>query len=251
MRLTRIHCPVALQAGTDIMLPDSAAVHLVRVLRLQVGADFIVFDGKGHEHHATLQQIAGKQVTARIGEPLINHTESPLRITLIQGISRGERMDWTLQKATELGVSAIEPVITTRSVVRLDATQANKKQDHWQRIVISACEQCGRSVVPIVSLPCPLTTRLAHPTNALKLTLSPHADQSIAELMSSHQADDPSTGQSIELLIGPEGGLDDSEIAAATRHGFVPVRLGPRVLRTETAAVVVLTAIQTLRGDLR
>jgi len=242
MRLTRIHCPLPLHPGTDLTLSDNATSHLVRVLRLQPGAAFILFDGHGHEHHATLQQITGKHASARVGEALINQRESPLRITLIQGISRGERMDWTLQKATELGVHAIEPVITTRSVVRLDAAQTNKKQEHWQQIVISACEQSGRSVVPVVTLPCPLAARMAQRTPALRLILSPHAEQSMADLARPDQA--------IELLIGPEGGLDDAEIALAAQHGFIPVRLGPRVLRTETAAVVALTAIQTLWGDL-
>jgi len=243
MRLTRVYYPVVLTPGADIALPENVTAHLVRVLRLQPGAAFIVFDGSGHEHHAILGTLHGKQTSARIGEAIASLSESFLRVTLIQGISRGERMDWTLQKATELGVHAIEPVITTRSVVRLDERQSEKKQTHWQSIVTSACEQSGRSFVPTVSLPRPLAACLAQRTPALRLTLSPHATQSIAQL-AIHDLP-------VELLIGPEGGLDDSEISLASQHGFLPVRLGPRVLRTETAAVVALTALQTLWGDLR
>jgi 16S rRNA (uracil1498-N3)-methyltransferase len=243
MRLTRIHVPAALTIDQELLLPDTAANHLVRVLRLREGADLLVFDGQGHEHHASIARIQGAVVTVLIKAAVERNNESPLHIALIQGVSRGERMDWTLQKATELGVSRIVPVMTERSVVRLDDKQAAKKQQHWQQIVSSACEQSGRSVVPNVMPPCTLRTFLATPSSAIRYVLAPEGAEALADQSSSHN--------SVELLIGPEGGLDDSEIQCAQQSGFKSVRLGPRILRTETAAVVALSVLQVQRGDLR
>ncbi len=169
--------------------------------------------------------------------------ESPLRITLVQAVSRGERMDWTLQKATELGVRTIVPVLSSRSVVRLDDKQAGKKLRHWQAVVAGACEQCGRSTVPEIRPPQELSHYLASSTReGQRFVLSPTGPASLAGLTS--------VGSRVELLIGPEGGLDDTELARAAASGHVPVRLGPRVLRTETAGIVALTVLQALWGDL-
>jgi 16S rRNA (uracil1498-N3)-methyltransferase len=180
----------------------------------------------------------------RLGEPTQATAESPLKITLVQGVSRSERMDWTLQKATELGVAAIAPVLTARSVVRLDEQQALKKQVHWRGIVVGACEQCGRAKIPVVGAPMVLRDYFTKVRkDGLRLVLSPSAPASLVGLASM-----PSK---VELLIGPEGGLEDEELLAAQKAGFMPVRLGPRVLRTETAAVVALSVLQGLWGDLQ
>ena len=232
------------------------------MLRLREGAPLSVFDGNGNEFRAELVRVEGDKVSARLNSQTSGAFESPLRITLSQGVSRSERMDWTLQKATELGVAAIVPVLTARSVVRLDEKQAQKKQAHWRAIVIGACEQCGRNRLPEVFAPIALRDHFAAPRgrttagagaqmpretptrgHGLRLVLSPSAPGSLAGLSSM-----PSK---VELLIGPEGGLDDEELIAAQKVGFVPVRLGPRVLRTETAAVVALTVLQASWGDLQ
>lgn len=244
MRLNRIHCDGPIVAGAELALPSTGGYHVARVLRMREGAQLKIFDGLGVEFHADIIRVEGDQVTVRVGSPATGAAESPLRITLVQGVSRSERMDWTLQKATELGVSAIAPVLTARSVVRLDDKQAEKKQAHWHGIVIAACEQCGRSKVPIVSSPVQLRHHFANVRkDGMRLVLSPNAPGSLAGLSS--------LPARVDLLIGPEGGLDDDELVAAQSAGFMPVRLGPRVLRTETAAVVALSVLQALWGDLQ
>ena len=243
MRITRIHTPGPLATNTEIVLPASGAYHAARVLRLRVGAPLAVFDGQGGEFHAEITHVDGSDVRVRIGARAGTAAESPLHITLVQGISRGERMDWTLQKATELGVGVIAPVITARSVVRLDVKQAAKKHEHWRGIVIGACEQCGRSVLPDIREPVALSEYLrTQPKEGLRLVLNPTAPRSLAGLAS--------MSAKVKLLIGPEGGLDDDEIERAQQAGFVPVRLGPRILRTETAAVTALSVLQSMWGDL-
>jgi 16S rRNA (uracil1498-N3)-methyltransferase len=244
MRLTRVHVATTLVTGSEVLLSTSSASHLVRVLRLREGAGLIIFDGVGHEYQAEISRIDGSKVNVQVGVKLSGITESPLNITLVQGISRGERMDWTLQKATELGVTRIAPVLTSRSVVRLDEKQAEKKQQHWQAIVVGACEQSGRSVVPIVQKPSSLHSYLSDNKKAgMRFVLSPTTSSSLAGLSS--------LSSKVELLIGPEGGLDDDEVALAENAGFMAVRLGPRVLRTETASVVALSLLQALWGDLQ
>jgi len=244
MRLNRIYCEGPLAEAAELPLPLAGAYHVSRVLRLRAGAPLRIFDGSGSEFHAEIQRIEGENVTVRVGAQSAGSAESPLRITLVQGISRSERMDWTLQKATELGVSAIAPVLTSRSVVRLDDKQAEKKQGHWRGIVIGACEQCGRSRIPAVATPTPLRSYFSNVRkDGMRLVLSPVAPGSLAGISS--------LPSKVDLLIGPEGGLDDDELTAAQKAGFMPVRLGPRVLRTETAAVVALTVLQALWGDLQ
>ena len=249
MRLTRIYVAEPLSVGAEVALPAGGAYHVVRVLRMRVGAALRVFDGVGNEHRAEIGSIGGDKVQVRIGECIHGAPESNLQITLVQGVSRSERMDWTLQKATELGVATIAPVLTARSVVRLDDKQAAKKQEHWHSIVIGACEQCGRSVLPKVQKPLRLRDYLGHDYSgnarkeAMRLVLSPTAPASLAGLNS--------LSTKVELLIGPEGGLDDDEVLSAEQAGFTPVRLGPRVLRTETASVAALSVLQALWGDFR
>jgi len=244
MRLNRIFCEGPLTTGAEIALPSAGAYHVARVLRMREGAPLRVFDGTGSEFQAEIVRVEGDAVTVQLAAHAQSAAESPLRITLVQGVSRSERMDWTLQKATELGVSAIAPVLTARSVVRLDDKQAEKKQAHWRAIVIGACEQCGRSKIPAVSPPVALRDYFTKVRKeGMRLVLSPSAPGSLAGIAS--------LPSKVDLLIGPEGGLDDDELAAAQKAGFMPVRLGPRVLRTETAAVVALSVLQALWGDLQ
>ncbi|HET9444694.1 MAG TPA: 16S rRNA (uracil(1498)-N(3))-methyltransferase [Steroidobacteraceae bacterium] len=244
MRMNRIFCEGPLTSGAEVSLAPAGAYHVARVLRMREGAPLSVFDGSGQVFRAEIVRVAGDDVTVRLGDPTTGTAESPLRIALLQGVSRSERMDWTLQKATELGVATIVPVLTARSVVRLDEKQAQKKQGHWRGIVIAACEQSGRSKIPHVAAPVTLRDHLASARKeGLRLVLSPTAPASLAGLAS--------LPNKVELLIGPEGGLDDDELQAAQKAGFMPVRLGPRVLRTETAAVVALTVLQALWGDLQ
>jgi len=244
MRLTRIYSEGPLTSGAVVSLSAAGAYHVARVLRMRPGAPLIVFDGSGMDFPSEIVDVDGDQVSVRLRSQTPATGESPLRITLVQGISRGERMDWTLQKATELGVIGVAPVLTSRSVVRLDEKQAAKKHAHWRAIVIGACEQCGRSRIPTVGMPVQLRDHFANVRkDGMRLVLSPSAPASLAGIAS--------LPSKVDLLIGPEGGLDDDEISAAQKAGFMPVRLGPRVLRTETAGVVALTVLQALWGDLQ
>jgi 16S rRNA (uracil1498-N3)-methyltransferase len=244
MRLNRVFVDSPLVAGTEALLPEAAAYHVNRVLRLRAGAPLTLFDGSGADFRGEIVAVEGDRVRVAVGERSPGLRESPLAITLVQAVSRSERMDWTLQKATELGVRRIQPVLSARSVVRLDDRQAARKLRHWQAIVAGACEQCGRSALPEVRAPLDLARFLAEsPREGQRLVLSPTGPASLAGLAS--------TAARVELLIGPEGGLDDTELDAATRAGFAPVRLGPRVLRTETAGIVALAVLQALWGDLQ
>jgi 16S rRNA (uracil1498-N3)-methyltransferase len=245
MRLIRVHVDSPLRPDSDLRLPEAAAYHVARVLRLREGATIVAFDGSGSDYRCEILAVKGDEVRVRVGAKVVGLPESPLRITLVQAVSRSERMDWTLQKATELGVRTIVPVLSARSVVRLDERQAAKKMRHWQAIVAGACEQCGRSVVPEVLMPLELPQYLAVAARerGQRFVLNPTGPASLAGLSS--------VGPRVELLIGPEGGLDDAELERAAAAGFMPVRLGPRVLRTETAGIVALTVLQSLWGDLQ
>jgi len=244
VRLTRVFVDQSLEPERDLVLPEAAAYHVARVLRLRAGAPIVAFDGSGSDYRCEILAVEGDRVRVRVGARAAGLPESSLRITLVQSISRGERMDWTLQKATELGVRTVVPVLSARSVVRLDERQATKKLRHWQAIVASACEQCGRSVPPEVRAPLELGAYLATaPREGQRFVLSPNGPAALAGLAS--------VSARVELLIGPEGGLDDAELERAARAGFTPVRLGPRVLRTETAGIVALTVLQAMWGDLQ
>lgn len=244
MRLNRVHTDGPLATGSEVNLAEAGARHVARVLRLRAGAPLLLFDGSGNDYRAEIVAVEGDRVRVAVGERTAGLRESPLAVTLVQAVSRGERMDWTLQKATELGVRRIQPVLSARSVVRLDERQAASKLRHWRAIVAGACEQCGRSSLPEVRVPLELSRYLAEgQPEGRRLVLSPGGPASLAGLSS--------TSTRVELLIGPEGGLDDIEFDAAVRAGFAPVRLGPRVLRTETAGIVALAVLQALWGDLQ
>ena len=252
MRLTRVCLAQPLAAGATMLADERATVHLTRVLRLSRDAPLRVFDGAGAEHAATLGTLRGAQVEIRVGEAVTARAESPLAITLVQGVSRGERMDYTIQKATELGVQRVVPVLAERSIVRLDAVQAVRKLEHWRGVALAACEQCGRARLPAIDAPRSLVEQLAAPAApavsaaaagvALRLLLTPDGEQHLGAL--------PDDLAAVELLVGPEGGLSDAELKLARRAGFVGLKLGPRVLRTETAALAAIAALQALRGDL-
>jgi 16S rRNA (uracil1498-N3)-methyltransferase len=249
MRLTRVFVDNALDSNTTLALPDGAAQHISRVLRLEPGAPLRVFNGKGGEFEAVVESVRRDKASIRVGTHHPIERESPLDITLLQGIARGEKMDLILQKATELGIARVVPLTMVRSTVRLDAANAQRRREHWQAVAISACEQCGRNTVPSIAPPVSLAVAVAATHTALKLLLSPDDhSMTLPTLLGGTELSSP---PSICLLVGPEGGFDTTEIAIARNAGFQTCRLGPRILRTETAALTALAALQSLAGDLR
>jgi 16S rRNA (uracil1498-N3)-methyltransferase len=246
MRLSRVYVDAALEPGTRVTLAGSAASHVSRVLRLRAGDALTLFNGRGGEYAGSIDRSDAGEVTVAVGEQRALERESPLALTLAQGVSRGDRMDLVVQKATELGVSCIAPLLTERSVVRLDPQQAARKVAHWRGIAIAACEQSGRNRVPEVATPLALRefTGIARAVGAAgaRLLLCPGAALRLDDVAP------PVT--EVTVLIGPEGGLTDSEEELARTAGFTPVRLGPRVLRTETAAIAALALLQRNFGDL-
>ena len=242
MRLTRVYVDAPLASGMRVTLQGSAAGHLTRVLRLRVGEALTVFNGAGGEYAASIEHAHAGRVAVAIGELRAIERESPLTLTLAQGVSRGERMDLVVQKATELGASGLAPVLAERSVVRLTAQQADRRLNHWRAIAIVACEQSGRNRLPAIASPVPLKDFLRTSDGSMRLVLSPAATATLADL--------PRLVSAVTVLIGPEGGLAEAEQEAAVAAGFKPVRLGPRVLRTETAAIAALTLLQREFGDL-
>jgi 16S rRNA (uracil1498-N3)-methyltransferase len=250
MRVTRVFVDAPLAPGARLSLPEGAARHVARVLRLGVGDALCLFDGRGGEYEATIDATRRDEVSVVIGTHHAVERESPLRIVLLQGIARGEKMDLILQKATELGAHAFVPVKMARSTVRLDERTATARQQHWQAVVASACEQSGRNTVPVVAAPATLQHCLGSALG-LRLLLAPgDGSQPLSALLAG--AITPAGGRErVELLVGPEGGFDPGETAAAIAAGFQACRLGPRILRTETAGLAALAALQTLAGDLR
>jgi 16S rRNA (uracil1498-N3)-methyltransferase len=243
VRLSRVFIEAPLASGAGVTLTGSAANHVMRVLRLRVGEELTLFNGMGGEFAARVGSFTGSTVSVAVGQARTQERESPLPLTLAQGVSRGERMDLVVQKATELGVTRLVPVLTERSVVRLDASQAQRKHEHWRAIAVAACEQSGRNRPPEVCPPVALADFLRGDTGpATKLLLSPAAQLRIADLAQPRGA--------VTVLIGPEGGLSQEEHERAVAAGFVGVRLGPRVLRTETAALTAIALLQQKFGDL-
>ena len=243
MRLTRVYVDAPLAAGKRVILEGNAASHVTRVLRLRVGDALTLFNGAGGEYAASIDAARGGRLTVAVGEPRAVERESPLSLTLAQGVSRGERMDLVVQKATELGVCGIVPLFTERSVVRLGAQQAERKLTHWRAIAIAACEQSGRNRLPNVAPPVSLADLLRGGSDgSTRLLLSPGATDTLGDV--------PRPLSAVTVLIGPEGGLAQAEQEAAVAAGFRPVRLGPRVLRTETAAIAALALLQREFGDL-
>jgi 16S rRNA (uracil1498-N3)-methyltransferase len=244
MRVMRafVDCPLAV--GESVTLPEDAATHLVRVLRLREGDGCVLFNGDGHDYVATLEAVGKREVRARIEGTAAVDNESPLRITLLQGIARGEKMDWILQKATELGVSTFVPVASERSEVRLDAERADKRVAHWRSVVRSACEQSGRAVVPAVAAPQSLVAALDALPAGARFLLDPFAERAIGGGF------DLRDGACV-LAIGPEGGWSPRDREQLLGAGFNGLRLGPRILRTETAGLAAIAALQAGFGDFR
>lgn len=241
MRTPRIHTTQALAPGTEVTLEPGPSQHLSRVLRMTPGAAVLLFDGAGLEYSARILAIDRKQVTAVLLEPQPPRQESPLWIHLGIGISRGDRMDWVIQKATELGVAAISPLLTTRTEVRLRGERETRKLQHWQQVAISACEQCGRATVPRVYEPAPLAQWLELGDTERRFVLHHRATPG---------AGGSTAPRSTSLLVGPEGGLEEAEIQAAEAADFEALALGPRVLRTETAPLAALAILQARWGDM-
>lgn len=241
MRHIRIFQPGPLRADSRIELDATAANHVSRVLRLREGAALTLFDGRGGEYPATLVQVEKRRAEVQLRQRLNRETESPLDLTLVQGVSKGERMDYAVQKATELGVRRIVPVETDHGVVSLDPARWEKKRSHWQRVAVSACEQCGRNRIPEVTPVTSLKAWLGGKPAGLGLFLDPGQSESVTDL---------SREEKVTLVIGPEGGLSEEECRLAADRGYHGIRLGPRVLRTETAAVAALAVLQMRWGDL-
>jgi len=242
--MTRCPVDLPLQPGQTVLLPEEAANHLTRVLRLREGDGCVLFNGDGCDYPATLVAVGKREVSARIDSAQPLHNESPLPLILLQGIARGEKMDLILQKATELGVAAIVPVNAERTEVKLDAARAEKRVAHWNSVVQSACGQSGRARIPRVDGPRTLAAAAAAlPSDTLRLTLDPQGAHRLSTLQGA-----PAGG--VVIAIGPEGGWsprDRDQLAAA---GFQGLQLGPRILRTETAGLAAIAALQARLGDL-
>lgn len=242
MRIPRIYHPEALDVGSEIALNDDAANHIGRVLRMAPGQHLELFDGTNLTFSAEIIQADKKNVRVKITASRAESRESPLHLHLGQVMSRGEKMEFTIQKAVELGVNVITPLFSERCGVKLDADRLAKKIQQWQKIAIAACEQCGRNSVPEVRPAMALDAWCAEQDSGLKLNLHPRAEHSINTL--------PLPVERVRLLIGPEGGLSADEINMTAQHGFTDILLGPRVLRTETTALTAITALQVRFGDL-
>lgn len=239
----RFYEPQQLQIGSLITLSENAATHATKVMRLSVGDSLTLFCGDGADYTCELTSVQKSAVMARVKAEQTLENESPLDITLLLGISAGDRMDIAVQKAVELGVNRILPIKTERSVVKLDEDKAKKRVTHWQNIAIAACEQSGRAIVPTIVAPLPFSHLFTQASSAhvTRLTLDPLADKKLADL--------PKPTGEIQLLIGAEGGLSTNEIGLAAQHGFIGVQLGKRILRTETAPLAAIASMQTLWGD--
>ena len=241
MRIARIYTTHKLHSNAVFMLEPEPSRHLARVLRLGVGDNLTLFDGSGGEYLSSITAVDNRQVQVLTGAHLRHECESPLNIHLGIAISRGERMDWIVQKSTELGINSLTPLSTKHTGVKLAGDRADKKIHHWQQIAISACEQCGRNRTPAIHPLETLDSWLVSTVAECKFVLHHRAD-TYAE-----QREPPT---SIALLIGPEGGLDESEIAAAEQAGYSSLKLGPRVLRTETAPLAAIAMLQGRWGDM-
>lgn len=240
-RIPRFHVPDALAHGIELTLPPDAGHHAARVLRMREGDAVCLFDGKGGEHAARIVGLTRDRVSVLVGEFSPVERESPLHVTLVQAVSSGDRMDLTLQKAVELGVAAFQPVLAERSVVKLKGERGESRREHWQRVAIAACEQCGRNRVPPVAIPIPLSDFLA-PGDSLKLLLAPAGTVTL-------RSAGPVADKPVVLIAGPESGFSPREEAMLVSAGFAPVRLGPRILRTETAGPAALAALNAIYGD--
>ena len=241
MRIPRCFTSQPLKQGALISLEQEPAHHLRQVLRLRPGHQIILFDNSGDEYAASLEQVSKQEVRAQLAKRLRHEAEATLTIHLLIGISRGERMDLAIQKATELGVNRITPLLTNRCVVKLDEKKRHNRMSHWQRVMISACEQSDRCRLPLLDEPQELSMAISQLDTELGLLLDLQGERGLQQI--------PQPSNSVSVLVGPEGGLTPEEREMASRRGFTGVRLGPRVLRTETAPLAAIAAIQTLWGD--
>jgi 16S rRNA (uracil1498-N3)-methyltransferase len=248
VRLTRVYVDAALIPGSVVELPQDTASHLAKVLRARSGDEVILFNGNGDEFAGAIEAVRGSRVSASVGDGRCVDRESPLSVTLVQCVPRGDRMDFIVQKATELGVVRIVPVLSQRSVVRLDRAQAESKAIHWRAVSVSACEQCGRNRLPVIEAAQPLLSYLGEPAPGTRVRLvlepesTPHRDV-MARADAAVRAD-------AEIAIGPEGGFAGDELDAFRLAGFAQIGLGPRILRTETAAIAALAWLQAHFGDM-
>ncbi len=242
MRLTRNHIDAPLAEGMSLILPEDTTAHLTRVLRLPIGARFVLFNGDGCDYETQLLALTKKGAEARVLSHREVRNESPLRITLAQAVARGEKMDLILQKATELGVAGFAPLFTERTEVKLDAERGDKRLTHWRGVIASACEQSGRARIPPISAPLPLAGFLTQENLGRLAHFDPEADATLRDL--------PSDTDDWVFVVGPEGGLGERDLAQLRGAGALGLRLGPRILPTETAGLAALAAVQALRGDL-
>lgn len=243
-RLGRTYVDLPLAPGTRVALPEPAAAHLLRVLRLRKGDACVLFNGDGHDYEARVVSTGKRDGEVEVLAARAVDNESPLRITLVQGIARGEKMDLVLQKATELGAAAFVPVVSQRSEVKLDAARAEKRLRHWRTVVASACEQSGRARVPQVVPPASLEVAMESLANdGPRLLLDPSADAAVSTL-------DPWTDAALTVAVGPEGGWSPRDRDTLRSAGFRSIRMGPRVLRTETAGLAAIAVLQARFGDL-
>ena len=238
----RFYVDAPLRAGDSCVLAEDSAHHAVHVLRLRAGDEATLFNGRGGEYGARIASIQKLKLTLEVLEQRAVERESPLQVALVQGISSGERMEFTIRKAVELGVAEIRPVLAAGSVARPKAERAASRQSHWQKIAVSACEQCGRNRIPVVHPLSTVPSLSGLAEDSLRILLSPRAEHSFSRLVKDK-------GGSFTIAAGPEAGFTAEEEAALVRSGFIPAKLGPRVLRTETAALAALAALNALRGD--
>jgi len=237
-QIPRFHVAEGLRAGAKLELAEDAAHHAMRVLRLSPGEAVTLFDGSGGEYEASIVAAGRDGMSVEVGAHHAYERESPLQVTLLQGLTSTDRMDFIIQKAVELGVAAIQPVLCAKSVVRLSPERAAPRLAHWRRVAIAACEQCGRNRIPEVREALPVA-RCAAGDGSAKALLAPRAAMTLAQFVRNP----------LTIAIGPEAGFDDEEERLFEAAGFVAVRLGPRTLRTETAALAALAALNALRGD--
>ena len=240
MRIPRVFTGQVLVSGAVIELEPAAAHHLSKVLRMQAGRELVLFNGKGGEFTGSIHEVTKKNVTVLVAEPSADNRESPLVLELAIGVSRGDRFDYVLQKATELGVTKITPLITERTEVRMGGERQDKLMERWQQIIVSACEQCQRNLLPVLAAPVQIADWLPQVNAELRFVLHHRDSQSLPA---------EQKPQSVALLVGPEGGLSDDEIAQAKTQNFNAPTLGPRVLRTETAPLAAISLVQYLWGD--
>lgn len=253
--MVRIFQPSPILPNSTILLDNNAYSHIVKALRMKEGESIILFDGSNYTTLATIHHISKKELWVKTQNSIIEDRESPLNIHLGQVLSRGEKMEFTIQKSVELGVNMITPLLSERCGVKLDSERLEKKREQWQKIAQSACEQCGRNVVPKVNQVQKIATWCAQLNEYTKLTLHPRAKYGINQLILSNDnnrdnKNDSKNDAKIALLIGPEGGLTDAEISMTTEYKFIEILLGPRILRTETAALTAITALQVKFGDI-